>query len=377
MKKILKKYGLEIVIIGLLSIGCILMFKTGSSLDELSSNPTPTPSEMALGGVTRTKIGAQTAWTTSLVPSASFTVNLGSAALPVNKYFGTTASISGNSTFGGHVDVGPNGILFGSAVSIPDVRLIRNGTNSLMFDRNGTNAITLAMGSSDGTIRLGSLADNGNSLTIKTISTSRDIIFSPNNVEVMRIIQSSGVIDFTGSTIYHTDNTYDIGATGATRPRTGYFGTSLIVPKLNLTGSTATATGDFVYNTASSSISWYDSANIQTIRKNGVCFTYIPSPLTSINQQIGKRFFDPFTITAISPIASPSGNAIGWNLYTGAPGSVTTAIFSANKSASSSTSPIYTSFTTSALTDGAELDVKITSASSKITQFSINICGRY
>lgn len=33
-----------------------------------------------------------------------------------------------------------------------------------------------------------------------------------------------------GNFIWPTDNTYDIGASGATRPRTGYFGTSLVSP---------------------------------------------------------------------------------------------------------------------------------------------------
>lgn len=42
----------------------------------------------------------------------------------------------------------------------------------------------------------------------------------------------------TGALIF-TDNTYDIGASGATRPRTGYFGTSLVAPSFvgALTGS--------------------------------------------------------------------------------------------------------------------------------------------
>lgn len=45
----------------------------------------------------------------------------------------------------------------------------------------------------------------------------------------------------TGHFLANTDNTYDIGASGATRPRTGYFGTSLVSPLL--TGGTATFTG--------------------------------------------------------------------------------------------------------------------------------------
>jgi hypothetical protein len=39
--------------------------------------------------------------------------------------------------------------------------------------------------------------------------------------------------------IFGTDNTYDIGASGATRPRTGYFGTSVVTPALTVSGLTS------------------------------------------------------------------------------------------------------------------------------------------
>jgi hypothetical protein len=39
--------------------------------------------------------------------------------------------------------------------------------------------------------------------------------------------------------IFGTDNTYDIGASGATRPRTGYFGTSVVTPSLTVSGLTS------------------------------------------------------------------------------------------------------------------------------------------
>ena len=40
--------------------------------------------------------------------------------------------------------------------------------------------------------------------------------------------------------LFPTDNTYDIGASGATRPRTGYFGTGLRSPLLQFGGAAAT-----------------------------------------------------------------------------------------------------------------------------------------
>ena len=39
----------------------------------------------------------------------------------------------------------------------------------------------------------------------------------------------------TGNLLFSTDNTLDIGASGATRPRTGYFGTSIVAPTINAT----------------------------------------------------------------------------------------------------------------------------------------------
>ena len=52
------------------------------------------PESQELGGITRTSIGTQTRWVTDLIPSASYTVNLGSATLPVNRIFGKYASLS-------------------------------------------------------------------------------------------------------------------------------------------------------------------------------------------------------------------------------------------------------------------------------------------
>lgn len=42
-----------------------------------------------------------------------------------------------------------------------------------------------------------------------------------------------------GHLLFSSDNTYDIGAAGATRPRTGYFGTSLVSPKFDTEAGTS------------------------------------------------------------------------------------------------------------------------------------------
>lgn len=321
----------------------------------------------------------------------------------------------------GSSDFGPNGLLFGSAIGTSDLRLIRSGANSLTFDRNGSGAITLALGSSDGTLRTGSVADNGNNLTIKTISTSRDIIFSPNSVEAMRIIQSSnnvaigtsgaaarlltltrstdgieaiqltnsnagtgaysallmgssagtnywynfgggyttsgrfiqassliesnttgglsfaasdatGIIRFytnadnlrwtinaSGHFLTGTDNTYDIGASGATRPRTGYFGTSIVAPSATHssltagrvtfagTGGLLTDDADFTFATDTLTVTKIAATtftgNITTSTVNLVTDTTTGTKIgTATNQKLG--FFNA------TPIVQPTGDIV-------------------------------------------------------------------
>jgi hypothetical protein len=55
--------------------------------------------------------------------------------------------------------------------------------------------------------------------------------------------QGAGTPAFRGQVLFPLtftpDNTYDIGASGATRPRTGYFGTSVVTPALTVSGLTS------------------------------------------------------------------------------------------------------------------------------------------
>ena len=86
------KYILIITgIIGLWSFG---YFGLRSDINDLQKGVIVINGDELLGGITRTKIGIQTAWVTNLIPSLSFTVDLGSGALPVNDIF--TASVSFN-----------------------------------------------------------------------------------------------------------------------------------------------------------------------------------------------------------------------------------------------------------------------------------------
>ncbi|HEX8565422.1 MAG TPA: hypothetical protein VF648_07095 [Pyrinomonadaceae bacterium] len=51
-------------------------------------------------------------------------------------------------------------------------------------------------------------------------------------------VDNSGNINYV-PLLFSADNTHDIGAVGATRPRTGYFGTSVVTPAINVSGATA------------------------------------------------------------------------------------------------------------------------------------------
>jgi hypothetical protein len=88
-----------------------------------------------------------------------------------------------------------------------NINLTPNGTGSVVISKlNVTGAITF-----DGNVTVGN--SSSDTLTVNSTITS-NLIF--------------------------TDNTYDIGASGATRPRTGYFGTSLITPLIDATNVEAT-----------------------------------------------------------------------------------------------------------------------------------------
>ena len=84
-------------------------------------------------------------------------------------------------------------------------------------------------------------------------------------------LEVNGTSGFTGNMVMTADNTYDLGASGATRPRTGYFGTSVVSPVL--TAATSVTTGKYyvsAMNTVPSS-----AADTGTLGEIRVTATYI------------------------------------------------------------------------------------------------------
>ncbi len=151
--------------------------------------------------------------------------------------------------------------------------------------------------------------------------------------------------------------------------------TSLAIP--NSSGGTSlAAAGQITFDTASASFNIHDGSAERVMARNEKCYSAAVLNPTAKKQFTLKRFNDPFTITSVSAIASGS-NAAGWNLRYGAGGSVTTTVFTLDKSASTSAYPVYSSFANSAISDGGVLDIKIASASATLASFTVNVCGRY
>ncbi|MEK7127943.1 MAG: hypothetical protein AAB933_00050, partial [Patescibacteria group bacterium] len=69
----------------------------------------------------------------------------------------------------------------------------------------------------------------------------------------------NGVTTFRGNIIADVDNSYDIGASGATRPRTGYFGTSVVTPLVSVAAASALTI------TANNASTWSTSNGLLTI----------------------------------------------------------------------------------------------------------------
>ena len=78
-----------------------------------------------------------------------------------------------------------------------------------------TSNITLTPGSS-GAVAFGGSGD----LTLTATATNGNIVLAP---------------DGTGAVLFGTDNTFDLGASAASRPKNGYFGTSVVAPTVNAT----------------------------------------------------------------------------------------------------------------------------------------------
>src|SRR3990167_674209 len=105
MKNFIKSNLLWLVVASALSIAVLALsfsIDLKSEVESLQIVEADGNGQIA-GGISRIAVGSQVKWTTDFIPSASFTVDLGSAALPVDDYFGGGASFSRNISFAGEL----------------------------------------------------------------------------------------------------------------------------------------------------------------------------------------------------------------------------------------------------------------------------------
>ena len=180
-----------------------------------------------------------------------------------------------------------NNALFSLGAS-SDVTLTRDAANTLA-QRNGTTAQTfrlyntytdasnydyLQLSHAGGQAVISTFgAGTGvasSHLTLKAGGSSKSIIFNAGGLDRWGI--TSG-----GNLVAQADNVYDIGASGATRPRTGYFGTSVVTPvatvsNLTLTGAISFPAGTrqtFAPNTTTPGINVGSVASDPSTPSNG------------------------------------------------------------------------------------------------------------
>lgn len=161
------------------------------------------------------------------------------------------ANVNNTYDIGGGTDLNPrhvyastslqvisNSGYLGIGASAPDVFLYREAANTFA-QRNGVNAQTLNVyntyTSSTNYERLGIYWSGNNAyiLTQQQTGSARALNIGTAGNVGMYFHTNGGAkwyLESGGNLLCYTDNTYDIGASGANRPRTGYFGTSVVAP---------------------------------------------------------------------------------------------------------------------------------------------------
>lgn len=226
----------------------------GTTFSAIKMNVTDTASasgslliDLQVGGSSKFSVtkGGVVAFTGVTNPSNSYFTQYGSSG----HQFGGYAAIGGAGSFGGDsaINLSANFSLSWSSTTYnpalaPDLQLYRDAANTLA-QRNSTNAQAFRVYNTytDASNYERAAIDwttNTNSLTISTsrlgTGSNRNIIISAANVT--RIQSGGGAgwqVDASGNWITIADNTYDIGASGATRPRNLYVGTNIISPQFS------------------------------------------------------------------------------------------------------------------------------------------------
>lgn len=170
-----------------------------------------------------------------------------------------------------------------TAVTPIDLTLLRDAANTLA-QRNGVNAQTSRIYNTFTDASNYERANIGWNANVFSITTGAAGTGTSRNISITNAVgfgvNIGGANQFIGSITFASDNTYDIGASGATRPRTGYFGTSVVTPTVsNPSGAIAfvvTGTAGFTVNAASIAarlqvdITDGSGSNIATLKNTGI-----------------------------------------------------------------------------------------------------------
>lgn len=120
----------------------------------------------------------------------------------------------------------------GSRIELGKSRGAAIGTNTIVVSGDTLASIT-AYGAN------GTAFSNAAAITFKSDGTPGASADMPGSITLSTCADASAtltdrwIVKSTGSLLAGTDNSWDIGAAGATRPRTGFFGTSVLTPLLD------------------------------------------------------------------------------------------------------------------------------------------------
>lgn len=197
-------------------------------------------------------------WTALQTYSAGITISAGNLSVA------GTSTLTGNVTHGGTVGV--------TGATTLSSTLAVTGAVTLSSTLAVTGAITATggvvgnvtgnlTGNVTGNVTGTSGSTTGNAATATALATARAIngvnfdgtagitvtaaagTLTGTTLNASVTLSSLTTLGTIAGNLIFTDNTYDIGASGASRPRTGYFATSVVTPLLNNSGSTITLRG--------------------------------------------------------------------------------------------------------------------------------------
>lgn len=168
--------------------------------------------------------------------------NLSAAASGANADITSASGVTGAISAPTEIDFSGGTKLTGSTANTLEQV---NGTTAQMFHlyntfTNGSNYERLEIGPVSGTFKIVSAkAGSGQSQALQLIAAGNLLLNSGGGFIQFNNGANVWYIDPSGNGFKaNTDNSWDIGAAGATRPRTGYFGTSVLAPSITHTALT-------------------------------------------------------------------------------------------------------------------------------------------